>query len=230
MGQVVTITVQLGMAETAQEIKAGIDLLQKLKYLADPESDIAVVVDTSAAGNDENKSKAASDGNVSKAASPAPVVAIAPKPPATQPSTNTAVDLDSEGLPWDPRIHGEAKKKLAKGKTWKLIRNIDPELVTTVKAELKATMAAATVIDTTIDPTTPAAGDAAAAFGDGDELPETPMSFPALMNLITAKMKVGELEQGTVDAAVADQGLTSLPMLASRPDLVPMVAQKLALA
>lgn len=60
-----------------------------------------------------------------------------PPPPENQRSaqnTDTEVDLDSEGMPWDARIHTAARSKVANG-TWKLARNIDRELVKTVKAE-----------------------------------------------------------------------------------------------
>ena len=63
--------------------------------------------------------------------------------PAVPASGVTGVDLDSDGLPWDPRIHGASKKKLARGGTWKLLRGVDETLVAQVKAELVATMAAA---------------------------------------------------------------------------------------
>ena len=38
-------------------------------------------------------------------------------------------DLDSEGLPWDPRIHPSSKLKLAKTGAWKLVRKMDPDFV-----------------------------------------------------------------------------------------------------
>ena len=56
------------------------------------------------------------------------------------------VDVDSEGLPWDARIHAASKKTLARGGTWKLKRGIDDALVESVKTELRATMAAAPAV------------------------------------------------------------------------------------
>ena len=43
-------------------------------------------------------------------------------------------ELDTEGIPWDARIHTKAKTKVAAG-TWKLIRGVDKALVVQVKAE-----------------------------------------------------------------------------------------------
>jgi len=53
-----------------------------------------------------------------------------PPPPPPAPS----VELDSEGMPWDGRIHTTAKTKVANG-TWKRARGVDKELVEAIKAE-----------------------------------------------------------------------------------------------
>ena len=62
-------------------------------------------------------------------------------PTILQPPPAPAVELDSEGLPWDARIHSSSKAKLAKTGAWKLARGCPPELAVTVLAELKAAMA-----------------------------------------------------------------------------------------
>ena len=69
---------------------------------------------------------------------PAPVVT----PDAPAPVAPVGVELDKAGLPWDARIHGVARKKTTKDDLWKKIRGVDPELVVTVEAELRAAMAA----------------------------------------------------------------------------------------
>lgn len=48
-------------------------------------------------------------------------------------------EIDSEGLPWDARIHTVKKTKNKTG-DWKLMRGSDKDLVAKVKAELKAAM------------------------------------------------------------------------------------------
>ena len=60
--------------------------------------------------------------------------------------------------------------------------------------------------------------------------PSSGNQFPKLMQLITGKFTKGELTQASIQAAVAKAGLPSLPMLASRPDLVPVVATELGFA
>ena len=57
-------------------------------------------------------------------------------PPALAPYNPVA--LDSEGLPWDKRIHSTGKTFMAKGGTWKLLRGVDSLLVARVKTELKS--------------------------------------------------------------------------------------------
>lgn len=49
----------------------------------------------------------------------------------------TTTQLDSEGLPWDKRIHSSSKA-LNKDGTWRLRKNIKQELVEQVVAELRA--------------------------------------------------------------------------------------------
>lgn len=54
-------------------------------------------------------------------------------------SKSTVVDneLDSEGIPWDSRIHSSSKKKIANG-TWRLARGTSDEQAAPIKAELRA--------------------------------------------------------------------------------------------
>lgn len=49
-------------------------------------------------------------------------------------------ELDSEGLPWDARIHSSGKSRLKSDDTWKKLRGVDPELVKQVEAELRAAL------------------------------------------------------------------------------------------
>ena len=156
------------------------------------------------------------------------------------------VELDSAGLPWDHRIHGAARKKLAKTQTWKYIRNIDPALIDQVEAELRVTMAASpsnpvVTPDDDLEKranialegtgiTTPAApaAPATAPIVETEVTPAPPatdITFPVLMGRITA----GKITTETVTAACNKQGIAALPLLAARPDLVPLVAAELGI-
>jgi hypothetical protein len=52
-------------------------------------------------------------------------------------SPAATAERDSDGLPWDERIHSETHKKNADN-TWRYRRNLDPVVKATVYAELKA--------------------------------------------------------------------------------------------
>lgn len=69
------------------------------------------------------------------AANVAQAAALPPASPAP------GVEVDSKGLPWDARIHAESKNKIADG-TWRKKRNLDPNVLATVEAELRQLMAA----------------------------------------------------------------------------------------
>jgi hypothetical protein len=199
-------------------------------------------------------------------------------PPAkTEPSsvTTTDVELDSDGIPWDHRIHGKARKKLAKEGTWKLIKGVDKMLVESVLAELKMAMAAPAAITPEVPtppasepevPTPPAASTpevpappaevkylvngqhytadqlrasdwtesdiAQAEQVTADAPPSTSPSvsvdtFPDLMRKITPALAAKTITDAAVVAACNRQGLTSLVLVASRPDLIPAIYAEL---
>lgn len=82
------------------------------------------------------------DANQTHAATPAPA-APAPSAPAAPTNHAGGVEVDSEGLPWDARIHSGSKKKNAGDGRWTAKRNInDPALVERIKAELRGVMSA----------------------------------------------------------------------------------------
>ena len=151
------------------------------------------------------------------AAVPAPLAASIPQtaaaatdaPPApatTAPITTTlgpaslgagaaSVELDKNGLPWDERIHAGTKTKLKSGE-WKAKKSVDPALVASVEAELRARMAAGNVASpvaptvpapplaspvgassptTTASPAVAPAIDPAAVFGGAPAVPPAPV-------------------------------------------------------
>lgn len=80
-------------------------------------------------------------------------------PPQTEtppPPANTA-EVDSEGMPWDERIHSKNKSTIGNG-TWKLKRGVDKNLVAQVKAEYGLGNPQPTPTTTPSAPTSPLAG------------------------------------------------------------------------
>jgi hypothetical protein len=164
--------------------------------------------------------------------------AAAPPPPVL------AVERDAAGYPYDGRIHSSSKAKVSDG-TWRMKRGVDPAIVATVQAELRGAMAAPApasfvppVPGVTAAPPAPPAPPAPAAAAPVPPAPpapaapaapaaEGPMTFPVLMQRITTGVASGALNQQSVLAAVQGAGLASLPLLATRPDLVPTVAAAL---
>lgn len=178
---------------------------------------------------------------------PAPTVATgAPLSPtaATAPIVAPGgVEKDARGLPWDHRIHSSSKNKNANG-TWRAKKGMNDggELVRKVEAELMQAMAApgpATVtLPAGMDPAAPPPPEvvtppASVVFGATGGTPVVPppppgvvdqtLSFPGLMTLLTPAMAAGRINTALLTEACVAVGIPSLPLLATRPDLVPAV-------
>ena len=162
-----------------------------------------------------------------------PVALAAPQP--------QGVELDSEGLPWDHRIHSSSKKKLAKTGAWKLARGVDANLVEQVKAELSDVMSIPTVTENntpleykTVDVPVPqpepqaivTPPPAAPAAPTPQPEPVTDnVTFPEFMTAVTE----AGLDESEVIKACNVHGLDSVYLLAARPDLVTPVYNELFL-
>lgn len=136
------------------------------------------------------------------------------------------VELDSDGLPWDARIHAGSKTRLKKSQQWKPKRGVDPDLKAEVEAELRAAMSAGGSAEKPAAPAAPAepAKPAPPAAPAAPAEPQGAITtFPALMSRITS----AGITQERASAAAKNQGLPSLPLLATRPDLIPAVAAEL---
>ena len=182
------------------------------------------------------------------------------------------VELDAEGLPWDSRIHTDAKTKIKAG-TWKLSRGVDPVSVAEVKEQLRLTMQAkppevAVIMPTqTVEVISSVTSEAAAVFGgeaptlpqgatpvqtvdpvvtiagapvtgtmpQGEIVPANPapvvVTFPILLQKITDRFKqpMGEHYKPLVQGVIENVGIPSIPMIRSRPDLIPEINDNLDL-
>ena len=180
----------------------------------------------------------------------APAESATTAEPVTTAAAPAGVEVDSDGLPWDHRIHalgaGGAHNKLKKTQQWKKKRGVDDALVAEVEAELRAAMsagpanpvittgnAATAAVEPSPAPASPASPAAAPTTAAAAVQPASPApapapaggttTFPALMAAITAN----GIDQAAVTAAVNAQGLQALPLLAARPGLIPAVAAAL---
>lgn len=169
-------------------------------------------------------------------------------PPAQSNGTQTAgatIDLDKNGLPWDVRIHAGTKRKNADG-TWTARRGTDAAVVAQVEAELRAVMgiplppvgnaqtgAPASPPGVPSPPAVPAPPTTAASAPATIPTPPagaaTPgiKSFAQLLPAVTNGLTSGALTEARIAEVLAQHGVSVLPQLAPRPDLVAAVAAAL---
>jgi hypothetical protein len=173
----------------------------------------------------------------SAGSSPPPPPPVEQEQVSTLPPPPLGVEVDSEGLPWDARIHAATKTRLKSNDTWKVKRNMDDVTVAMVKAELRATMAApksdeaptadpAVLAQTPADTSNvPAPPDTTAPAGVGDDLDASSMiTFPELMARVTADISAGSLTNEQLNQVLQARGIPNLVALNSRPDLVAPIA------
>lgn len=139
---------------------------------------------------------------------PSPAQVFAPAAPIS------SVDLDTDGLPWDFRIHARTKTKMKDG-SWKKLRGVGPELVKKVEAELKAAVSAPAAPSIPVPPPAiPAIPVPPASTAPG---------FADLMTLVTKAITEGKLKRDQVTEILKPFGIPSLPLVSTRLDLVPTI-------
>ena len=160
------------------------------------------------------------------------------------------VEVDSERMPWDARIHSESRSKLANG-TWRNKRGIDNALIAQVEAENMALMAiparpalsaaeASALVQFPIDssvPPAPTATPAAPAAPEIPVIPAAPAATPtpppvtatvdasAVFRRVTELQAAQKFPQASVDQACASVGLTKITDVFKRPDLAPALLE-----
>ena len=107
-------------------------------------------------------------------------------------------ELDSSGVPHDPRIHTKSRTRLAKTGRWKRIRGVNQEYADSIEKR---------ALDGIPEPDT------------SEEI----TTFPQLMQLIA---RLG-LASEVINSVVISCGAESLPSLGSEQELIPAVAEAL---
>ncbi len=148
-----------------------------------------------------------------------------PPPPAT-----TKVELDSEGMPWDARIHTTARTKVANG-TWKLARNTPQELVTSVKSEYLGNVPP----PPSMSPTTSNVNTVAqqvAPIGDVPPPPPPPSTDEPARDPVRVFMsdiaKAGRMPS-EINAALQKHGVQTLQLIRNFPEKIPDIRLELGL-
>jgi hypothetical protein len=160
----------------------------------------------------------------------------APAPPTVGAPAGLAaagVDLDSEGYPWDHRIHSTTKSMIANG-TWKIKRGIDSTLIDSVRAEFDraASIPAGTICAplppqaAAIEPAptqpapTPTPPTIIAPAPANTGKPTNPaILFSTTLQLYARAVSAGKVAEGSGEVWAKQVGLPSLATLITRPDL-----------
>lgn len=154
-----------------------------------------------------------------------------------------AGDLDTNGIPWDERIHSGTKKQNKDG-TWARRRNTDDAVYEQVMAELKAAHvalvgdSAASAFGTQappavpgppappappavpVPPAPPAASAPPAPAPVPASTPPSPtaavdVSFPAIMRTVTELQRDGKIDRAGVNEVLGQMGVASIGLLVS---------------
>lgn len=172
----------------------------------------------------------------STAPAPAPLPPV-PAAPATAARTDedapSDAQFDKTDLPWDARIHSRGRSMNSDG-TWRAKRGVDDATVAAVVAELRGVPAA---------PATTLADDVAQAEASWPfKVPAVPaapvappappaapvaVSFPDFMARVVPAVAAGQITEVQVTTILGEFGIPSLPLLATRPDLLPKVASRI---
>lgn len=165
----------------------------------------------------------------------APGASAAPSAPAPAPAAPAAsgVVVDKDGLPWDSRIHSDAAEKMSKTGYWKTRRNLPEGYKEEIEAQLRQVMNAgkseASTTTTTVAVAAPPAPSAPAAPAPAPA-PDVSTAAPSPSNPFadfTRWIVSHKLSATDVVLEVQKLGLTSIPDLSKRPDLIPAVVKAL---
>lgn len=155
----------------------------------------------------------------------ATAVPVAEVPVAT--ATTAGVTLDSNGLPWDERIHASTKTQNKDG-SWKKLKGVDDATVAAVTAELKQLMGApaptvtAPALPTVTAPSLPAIS--APTLPPVQESPYTAFTKFIGSHLHSAENPNGRLTSEWVNQVIELNGVPGgLANLSARPDLIPQI-------
>lgn len=167
----------------------------------------------------------------------------APSAPAAPAAPGVSVAVDKAGLPWDPRIHSESKAINKGDGLWRAKRGRDETIVPGIEAELRALMAVQAPAPNVAPaaPTTPVAPAAAPAAPESPAAPTAPPAPPApapasngvptnlgeLMIKAQQAVNAGRMQMVDLTLAAQELGVAALPLLGTRPDLIPAVYEKL---
>lgn len=131
------------------------------------------------------------------------------------PEEETPIELDAALMPWDSNIHASSKSKTTNG-LWKAKRGSKSDTAPSVD-----TVPPPPPVDTVPPPPTV------------ETVPPPPtvetLTFGTLVDMIMQAKNAGQLTIEGINQVVASVGAPSLPALAGKPELIPLVKEMLGL-
>ena len=124
--------------------------------------------------------------------------------------------LDAKGREWDARIHSSAKSFVKDG-TWKYKKGVDANLVDEIEGN--------SVNVETIDQREPVFVSTVPPAPQVSDVNTT--TFPQLLDMVTSAMVAGNLTQAELTEVLNSVGVTALPLLMGKPDLIAEVERLL---
>ena len=203
----ITVPMEVGTLQKAARLFNDMAMELDAKNPVDPASPVTAAPITAATITEVTKNPAEVKTNV----------------PPPQPPLPTAGPVDSDGVPWDERIHTKKKTIRKKDGTWTPIKNLDKEFYAGVIAELKAGAPTAPV-------TTPVDAVTTAPKPPVKTTPEA-VTYETLMQECSARITAGELSPEDVltaiqnVAAITGKEIPTIPDLCNSPALIPAVAK-----
>jgi hypothetical protein len=141
------------------------------------------------------------------------------------------VELDSDGYPWDHRIHSSTKSKISNG-TWKTKRGVETTTIDAVRAEFDRAASIPAGVSAPLPPAaaaepvpsqpapTPTPPTVIAPVPAGAEKPTNPaLLFTTTLQLYAAAVNGGKIAAGSGETWAKQVGLPSMASMVARPDL-----------
>lgn len=131
------------------------------------------------------------------------------------------MELDKMGVPWDARIHSSNHNKTAKG-VWARRKNIDDDFYNQIIKDLQQAMSVGNAAEVSENVPPP-------PHEEGTVVPIPPLDYAAFAEIVfkaIADNKITNLQVGTL---LRDMGIGTFANIAHRPDLIPVVMEKLGL-
>jgi hypothetical protein len=139
------------------------------------------------------------------------------------------IEVDSAGMPWDHRIHASSRAKVADG-TWRQRRNLEPNVLAQVQAEMLQVMGlptpapTTTVVETVATPIAEATPEQ--AFIDAVIPPPPPPPFAPSAVVPAAPVAIAPPPPSTPAGVATTASLSSQPV--TFPQLVSRITKMLA--